>query len=538
MMREQVPSATIMAYGNRIATRFRLPLLLLFSVGCFLLPHLIIKGSMTSPTPAKSDEKPSALQIDRNSFPKGFIFGTASSAYQYEGAANEGGRGPSIWDTLTHRHPELIADGSNGDVAVDSYHQYKEDVSIMKRMGMDAYRFSISWSRILPNGSIRGGVNREGVNYYNNLINELIANGLQPFVTLFHWDSPQGLENKYEGFLSQLIIQDFRDYAEVCFREFGDRVKHWMTFNEPWTFALMAYPDGNKLGQCFPWASVKCHAANLGRDPYTITHHQLLAHATAVTLFREKFQATQKGKIGIALCSHWFLPYNGTKSDYEAASRSLDFILGWLMDPLTQGDYPTSMRTNVKDRLPKFTEGQSQMLKGSFDFIGINYYTSLYAYSNRPSSDADPNFYSDQHVIQTGERYGVLIGPKAASDWLFIYPPGLKELLLHVKTKYNNPVIYITENGVDEVNNDTLPLEEALKDDTRTSYFEQHLFYLNQAIREGVDVRGYFAWSLLDNFEWRSGYSVRFGINFVDYKHGLKRYPKKSAFWFTKFLKG
>ncbi|KAG6534104.1 hypothetical protein ZIOFF_007988 [Zingiber officinale] len=498
--------------------------------------------SMTSPPSPQNDEKSSALQLDRNSFPKGFIFGTASSAYQASFPAylelllNKSIRKlfvkfllpmfvlVDLMITKLCSYAELIADGSNGDVAVDSYHLYKEDVNIIKRMGMDAYRFSISWSRILPimlckftsAGSLSGGINREGVDYYNNLINELIANGLQPFVTLFHWDSPQALEDKYGGFLSQLIVEDFRDFAEVCFREFGDRVKYWMTFNEPWTFALMVYPDGDKLGQCFPWASGECHVADLGRDPYTIAHYQLLAHTAAVALFREKFQAMQKGEIGIAINSHWFLPYNGTESDHEAASKSLDFMLGWLLDPLTQGDYPASMRTNVKDRLPKFTERESQMLKGSFDFVGINYYTSLYAYSNHPSTDANPNFYSDQHAIQTG----------------------LKQLLLHVKTKYNNPVVYITENGVDEFNNETLSLEDALKDDTRTSYFEQHLFYLNQAIREGVDVRGYFAWSLLDNFEWRSGYTLRFGINFVDYKNGLKRYPKKSAIWFTKFLKG
>ncbi|WOK94142.1 beta-glucosidase 12 [Canna indica] len=524
---------------------FPLFLLLLLTVGGLLLPHLSV---LIPPAPAverlaahgqeKNCSAAGSALLHRSCFPTGFVFGAASSAYQYEGAASEGGRGPSIWDTLTHRHPELIADGSNGDVAVDSYHRYKEDVRIMKEMGMGAYRFSISWSRILPNGSLSGGVNREGVNYYNNLINELIANGLQPFMTLFHWDSPQGLEDKYEGFLSKQIVDDFRDYAEVCFREFGDRVKHWMTFNEPWTFALAGYPDGKpgtKL--CFPWASGNCHAVDLARSPYTIIHHQLLAHAAAATLYREKFQIRQGGKIGIALNSHWFLPYNMSKPDQEAAARSLDFMFGWLMDPLTQGDYPLSMQIRVKDRLPKFTKSESEILKGSFDFVGINYYTSLYAYSNVPSNDANSNFYTDQHATQTGLKNGVLIGPKAASDWLFIYPPGLRELLLYAKAKYNNPVMYITENGVDEANNEALPLEEALKDDTRTSYFQQHLFFLQQAIREGVDVRGYFAWSLLDNFEWRSGYTVRFGMHFVDYKNGLKRYPKRSALWFTNFLK-
>ncbi|KAM3371205.1 hypothetical protein ACQJBY_018533 [Aegilops geniculata] len=174
--------------------------------------------------------------ISRRSFPKGFVFGMASSSYQYEGGAMEGGRGSSIWDNFTHQHPDKIADGSNGDVAVDSYHLYKEDVRLMKDMGMDAYRFSISWTRILPDGTLRGGVNPEGIKYYNNLIDELLSNRVQTFVTLFHWDSPQGLEDKYGGFLSPNIINDYKDFAEVCFREFGDRVKHWITLNEPSNF--------------------------------------------------------------------------------------------------------------------------------------------------------------------------------------------------------------------------------------------------------------------------------------------------------------
>ncbi|XP_039120839.1 beta-glucosidase 12-like isoform X2 [Dioscorea cayenensis subsp. rotundata] len=438
-------------------------------------------------------------------------------------------------------HPvffEKIANGDNGDVAIDSYHRYKEDVKIMKDMGLDAYRFSISWTRILPNGSLSGGINKEGVNYYNNLINELISNGLKPFVTLFHWDSPQALEDKYGGFLSENIVADFQDYAEVCFKEFGDRVKHWITFNEPWSYSAGGYANGTEApGRCSSYESEHCTAGDSGTEPYIVAHHQLLAHAAAVAMYRLNYQADQKGKIGITLNSNWFIPFSKSILDIAAAKRSLDFMYGWFMDPLVFGDYPFSMRAYVGNRLPKFTEEQSKLVQGSFDFIGLNYYTSNYAQNIPFSKTVNISYSTDIHAQQSGDRNGVLIGPKAASDWLYVYPPGIRNLLLYTKMKYKNPVIYITENGVDEYNNATLSLEEALKDDMRIDFYNKHLFFVNMAIKEGVDVRGYFAWSLLDNFEWTNGYTVRFGINYVDYKDGLKRYPKSSTKWFTKFLK-
>ncbi|KAH7663164.1 Beta-glucosidase protein [Dioscorea alata] len=475
--------------------------------------------------------------LNRSSFPAGFIFGTASAAYQYEGAWNEDGRGPSIWDTFTHMHPEKIANRSNGDVAVDSYHRYKEDVKIMKEMGMDGYRFSISWSRILPNGSLSGGINKQGVNYYNNLINELISNGLKPFVTLFHWDSPQGLEDKYGGFRSENIVSDFQDYTEVCFKEFGDRVKHWITLNEPLSFSSVYTIGNGGSHHCSAHEAQRCLVDDSNRGPYIVSHHQLLAHAAAVTTYKLKYQAHQKGKIGITLNTGWFVPYTSSKSDYVSAQRAMDFMFGWFMDPLVFGDYPRSMRAYVGDRLPKFTKKQSEIVKGSFDFIGLNYYTSYYA-RNIPSSNiVNVSFKTDSHVELTAVRNGIPIGPQAASPWLYVYPRGIGDLLIYTKNKYKNPIIYITENGVDEVNNGTLPLEVALKDDMRINYFKQHLLYLRRAIQKGVDVRGYFAWSLLDNFEWASGYTVRFGINYVDYKDDLKRYPKSSSLWFGKFLK-
>ncbi|KAF5735748.1 beta-glucosidase 12-like [Tripterygium wilfordii] len=481
-----------------------------------------------------------ASSLDRTSFPPGFIFGTASASYQYEGAAREGGRGPSIWDYYTHKYPEKIADRSNGDVANDEYHRYKEDVGIMKEMGLDAYRFSISWSRILPNGKLSGGVNKEGINYYNNLINELLSHGIQPFVTLFHWDLPQTLEQEYGGFLSPRVVSHFRDYVETCFIHFGDRVKYWITLNEPWTYANGGYASASLAPyRCSAWQQLNCTGGDSATEPYLVAHNLLLSHATAINLYRQKYQATQKGKIGITLVSHWMVAYSSARHQQNAALRALDFMFGWFMDPISNGDYPHSMRSLVGNRLPKFTREESKMLKGSFDFLGLNYYTANYAaYVHTANNAVNVSYLTDARANLSTARNGMPIGPKAASDWLYVYPRGIRDILLYTKKKYSDPLIYITENGIDELNDATLSLEEALNDTMRIDYYSRHLSFLRRAVVEdGVKVKGYFAWSLLDNFEWSSGYTVRFGINYVDYKNGLKRYPKTSAHWFKNFLK-
>ncbi|KAJ9139724.1 hypothetical protein P3X46_030431 [Hevea brasiliensis] len=503
----------------------------------YYLLSLLLVLSCTSSVLATAPNYDTAL-LNRSSFPAGFLFGTASAAYQYEGAANEDGRGPSIWDTYTHRYPGKIKDGSNGDVAIDAYHRYKEDVGIMKEMGLDAYRFSISWSRLLPKGKLGGGVNSEGIKYYNNLINELVAKGIQPFVTLFHWDLPQALEDEYGGFLSHKIVDDFRDYAELCYKNFGDRVKHWITLNEPWSYSNGGYTVGLLApGRCSSWQQLNCTGGDSATEPYIVAHNQLLAHAAAVKMYKMKYQASQKGMIGITLVSHWFVPFSNAKHNKNAAKRALDFMFGWFMDPLIYGDYPHALRSLVGNRLPKFSEQEAKMVKGSIDFLGLNYYTANYA-AYLPYSNAIPASYlTDARANLSTQRNGIPIGPKAASDWLYVYPRGFRDILLYTKRKYNNPLIYVTENGIDEYNNATLTLEEALIDNMRIDYYYRHLSFLEKAIKDGVNVKGYFAWSLLDNFEWSSGYTVRFGINYVDYKNGLKRYPKLSARWFKKFLK-
>ncbi|XP_073015641.1 beta-glucosidase 12-like [Primulina eburnea] len=475
--------------------------------------------------------------LNRSSFPKDFVFGAASSAYQIEGAASEYGKGPNIWDTFTYKYPEKIRDHSNGNVATDSYHRYKEDVNIVKDMGLDAYRFSISWARLLPSGKISGGINEQGVDYYNNVINELINKGVVPFVTLFHWDLPQTLEDQYGGFLSPQIVNDFVDYSELCFKRYGDRVKNWITFNEPYTYVNGGYVRGEMApGRCSSWQNLNCTAGDSGVEPYLVAHHQLLSHAAAVMKYKEKYQKSQKGKIGITLVAQWVIPFSKEIIQREAAARALDFSLGWFMEPLARGDYPNSMKSLVKGRLPTFSKEESLMLNGSFDFLGLNYYTTYYARNVAHTNTTNPSYITDSQTQTTPGRNEVLIGPKGASDWLYVYPRGIQEVLLYVKRTYNNPTIYITENGIDEPNNSTLSLDQALVDKMRMDYYFRHLSFVQRTIKKGVDVKGFFAWALMDNFEWSSGYSVRFGLHYVDYNDGLKRYPKLSATWFRIFL--
>ncbi|KAG0610477.1 hypothetical protein M758_7G069000 [Ceratodon purpureus] len=468
-------------------------------------------------------ETPSVV---RSSFPNGFIFGTASAAYQYEGAAHEDGRGPSIWDTFSHETGKIKGNGT-GDVAVDQYHRHKEDVWLMKDLNMDAYRFSISWSRIFPNGV--GEVNWKGVKYYDHLVKELLEHGIEPYVTLYHWDMPQALEDSMGGWLNPDIVDAFSKYARFCFERWGSKVKHWITFNEIYTFSTGGYQTGGKApGRCSPPYG-NCAAGNSSTEPYLVSHHALLSHAHAVDIYRKEFKDFQKGEIGITTDSGWFLPLDSNSTlDKQAAEEAMDENLGRYLDPIFFGEYPASMRARLGSNLPSFTKEESALIKGSQDFVGINHYTSYYVTYNN----------SNGELVRTAYKDGVPIGEQTSSDWLYVYPSGMRSLLGWVRERYNNPVVYITENGRDEANkDDSLPLADQLKDPERIQYYHDYMQNVLLAIRDGSDVRGYFAWSLMDNFEWAVGYTVRFGIYYVDYLNGLARYPKSSVYWFQQILK-
>ncbi|XP_028785602.1 beta-glucosidase 40-like [Neltuma alba] len=476
--------------------------------------------------------------ITRTSFPKGFVFGTASSAFQHEGAVKEDRRGPSVWDTFS-RVPGKIMDGSNADVAVDQYHRYEEDIQLMKDMGMDAYRFSISWSRILPNGS--GEISQAGIDHYNKLINALLAQGLEPYVTLYHWDLPQALEDKYKGWLSPEIIKDFASYAEICFQKFGDRVKHWITFNEPHTLALMGYDLGfNAPGRCSIDFHLLCKEGNSATEPYIVAHNILLSHAVVADIYRRKYKHKQGGSIGMSLDVIWLEPATNSKEDIAATQRGLDFQFGWFMDPLSFGDYPRSMRSIVGSRLPQFTKYQATLLKGSLDFVGINHYTTYYAMYNPNITNVLQDYISDSDALTLPFNLSgnTVIGDRANSVWLYIVPQGMRSVMNYIKEKYGNPLVVITENGMDDPNDQHIPIKEALKDEKRIKYHNDYLSNLLSSINEdGCNVKGYFVWSLLDNWEWSAGYTSRFGLYFVDYNDNLKRYPKNSVLWFKNFLK-
>ncbi|KAG2611741.1 hypothetical protein PVAP13_4KG113110 [Panicum virgatum] len=430
-----------------------------------------------------------------------------------------------------HPHPRKILNNDNGDVALDMYHRYKGDMQLLKDMNMDSFRFSIAWSRILPNGSLSGGINKEGVAFYNNLIKEVIAKGLRPFVTIFHWDTPLALEEKYGGFFSEKIMSS-------------------ATFNEPWTYAERGYAAGAFApGRCSPHVSRSCFPGDSAREPYVVTHHILLAHAEAVALYRARYQKAQRGQIGITLVSHWFVPATNSSADRAAVRRSLDFMYGWYLDPIVHGAYPASMAGYLGARLPgeaqvdeiikepKPTEPPALDRACSYDFIGVNYYTTYFTSAAPPADGLRQSYDTDARASTSGFRDGMPIGPKEFVSVIFNYPAGVREILLYTSRWYGNPVMYVTENGIAEGNNAMLPLAEVLKDGHRIEFHSKHLHFVNHAIWDDTNVKGYFTWTFMDCFKWGDGYLDRFGLIFIDRINGLKRYRKESSYWIENFLR-
>lgn len=453
-------------------------------------------------------------------FPKDFVWGSATSSYQIEGAATEGGRAWSIWDAHAHI-PGRTNNNENGNIACDHYHRYKEDVKLMADLGLTAYRFSISWSRIQPDG--QGEINQEGIDFYSNLIDELLKYNITPWITLYHWDLPLALQTEKDGWLNPEIADFFAKYAEICFEHFGDRVKNWITLNEPWVVAILGYGEG-----------VFAPGRKSKDEPYLAAHQLLRSHGKAVKVYREKYQEKQGGKIGITNNCDWREPLTNKPEDAEAAERSLLFFLGWFADPIYFGDYPKVMRDRVGDRLPKFTEEDIENIKGSSDFFGLNHYTALYAADVDPNADAGNAVYGNGGIFED-QYVDLTADPKwkmTTMNWAIV-PWGCRKLLEWISERYGNPPTYITENGCSL--DDKLENGE-VKDTVRKEFVEGYLAACKKAIDNGVDLQGYFVWSFMDNFEWALGYSKRFGIHYVDYDI-LERTPKNSALWYKEVIK-
>lgn len=463
-------------------------------------------------------------------FPDDFLFGTATSAYQIEGAYLDDGKGLSNWDVFT-RIPGNVPNGDNGDIADDHYRRYMEDIENLHSLGVDAYRFSISWSRILPKGRF-GEINPSGVMFYNSIIDNLLLRGIEPFVTIHHNDIPQELEDRYGGWLSPLIQEDFVHFAKTCFEEFGDRVKYWITINEPNIYAIMAYMNGQfPPGRCSPPFG-NCSAGNSDLEPLLAAHSMILAHAKAVQLYRQQFQPKQSGTIGITVHAFHFVPYRDDVFSHEAVERAFAFGVTWILDPVVYGEYPDLMCKYIGNDLPKFSKEEATLLKTSVDFIGINHYSTLYAVDCfHYSTDCAPG--EDRPIRgfagTTGYRDGVPIGDEMGYDRFFVVPSGMENLTDYVRMKYPNTTLYITENGY-------TPLGPGmLHDFKRIKYHNAYLAALANAMRKGAKVKGYFAWTLMDNFEWLQGYDVSYGLYQVDWRT-LKRTPKLSAKWYADFL--
>lgn len=429
------------------------------------------------------------------------------------------GKGPSIWDVFCLT-PGKIENSEDGKVACDHYSRMKEDVAMMKSLGVKAYRFSISWPRILPSG--KGSVNEGGIRFYNELIDELIANDITPWVTLYHWDLPAALQMEEDGWLNPKIADHFAEYARLCFSRFGDRVKNWITLNEPWVVAILGYGQG-----------VFAPGRVSNTEPYAVGHHLLLAHARAVDVYRKHFQTEQKGKIGISNNCDWREPKSQKEEDIAAATRSLEFFLGWFADPVFLGDYPQVMKDRLGNRLPEFSKEERALLKGSSDFFGLNHYTTMFA-EDATGKDIQGSVYGNGGI---SEDQDVLLS--VDNSWEFttmnwgVVPWGCNRLLHWIRKRYDNPSVVITENGCAY---EDVVKDGQVNDEPRIRFYKGYLKAISEAIGEGCNVTGYFAWSLMDNFEWAQGYKQKFGLVHVD-RSTLKRTPKASAHTYSQIVK-
>ncbi|XP_060806757.1 myrosinase 1-like [Amyelois transitella] len=484
---------------------------------------LILLTSYVSVSTSKASD---GMRHDVRHFPDGFLFGTATASYQIEGAWNEDGKSENIWDHMTHENPCVIDDCSNGDIADDSYHQYKRDVEMMRELGLHYYRFSLSWSRILPT-SFPDKINEAGVAYYNNLINEMLKYNIEPMVTLYHWDLPQKLQ-ELGGWANPHIVDWFGDYARIAFELFGDRVKYWITMNEPREVCYQGYGYTTKAPR------LNIH----GIAEYMCAKNLLVAHAKAYHIYDEEYRALYGGTIGITLSITWHEPES--EDDAQAAEDENQFEWGIYVHPVfsVTGDFPPVMKEKIaaksaaqgfaRSRLPEFTAEEIEYVRGSSDFLGMNYYTAYLVYRNESvySAHAVPSFYDDMDCV----RYQPANWEGGASKWLKKVSWSFYKSLMKIKEDYNNPIVYITENGYSTTG--------GLDDDDRILYIREYIDAMLDAIEDGANVQAYTAWSLMDNFEWMQGYTERFGLYEVDYQSPERtRTPRKSAFIFKEMVR-
>jgi beta-glucosidase len=467
---------------------------------------------MTATVTSEPTESSGAPQASGLQFPDGFVWGAATAAYQIEGAAQEDGRGPSIWDTFS-RTPGRVVAGHTGDVACDHYHRYREDVALMADLGLASYRYSISWPRIRPDGT--GPVNTRGLDFYDRLTDELIGKGIDPVVTLYHWDLPQTLQDR-GGWTARETAEAFAEYAQAVYARLGDRVRTWTTLNEPWCSAYLGYGSGR-------------HAPGI-QDPastFAAVHHLLLAHGLGAQALR----AAGAQVVGITLNPSSVLPLDPANAADVDAARIIDGLQNRIfLDPLLRGHYPADML----EHMSRFTDrafirdGDEAIINAPIDVLGVNFYTPTYVSAKPGQAGATDNPGSD------GIAFRKPVGPVTDIGWQ-IEPAGLTRLLERLHADYPGTPMMITENGAaypDGPDPDT----GRVHDTTRIEYLDGHLRACHEAISRGVDLRGYFVWSLLDNFEWAEGYEKRFGIVHVDYATQV-RLPKDSALWYRDVIR-
>ena len=450
-------------------------------------------------------------------FPPGFLWGAATAAYQIEGAAREGGRTPSIWDTFSHTEGRTVA-GHTGDVACDHYHRMPDDVRLMAELGVTSYRFSISWPRVQPGGA--GAANQEGLDFYRRLVDELLAHGIEPWLTLYHWDLPQPLEDA-GGWPARDTAGRFADYAQLVADALGDRVRYWTTLNEPWCSAFLGYGSG-------------AHAPGRsdGADAVRAGHHLMLGHGLAVQALRA---ARPEAQLGITLNLYPVTPATDADGDIDAARRIDGLANRFFLDPLLRGCYPADLTADLH-RVSDFghiRNGDLEIISTPLDLLGVNYYSRHVVAA--PVPGAEPEAYWRAPSCWPGSedvRFVTRGVPVTDMDWE-IDAPGLVETLERVHRDYTDLPLYVTENGsafVDRV------VDGRVDDPERLAYFDAHLRAAHAAISAGVPLKGYFAWSLMDNFEWAWGYTKRFGMVYVDYDNQA-RIPKSSARWYADVIR-